>query len=222
MYERGDVTDLGAADLALEQWVTEVRQATGPSNRLVGARGLREAAQRRAASRPKGPALALVRDLTGPAPEELSVRLYRPTFEPRPLVVFLHGGGFVMGDLDSHDRTCRRLAQLADVAVLAVDYRRAPEYPAPAAVDDAVHAVDWAAEHLQKLGGATELGIALAGDSAGAALAVLAAVRPGLVRGAVGSRSAAASRSDREPAVRPVARVAANRCGHRRARPVAR
>jgi acetyl esterase/lipase len=59
-------------------------------------------------------------------------------------VIYLHGGGFVVGDLDSHDGICRRLARTADVAVLAVAYRLAPEYPAPAAVDDAVSAFIWA------------------------------------------------------------------------------
>jgi acetyl esterase/lipase len=58
--------------------------------------------------------------------------LYRAATEPRPLVLYLHGGGFVLGDLESHDSICRRLALIADVAVLAVDYRRAPEHPGPA------------------------------------------------------------------------------------------
>ena len=61
------------------------------------------------------------------------VRLYRPTFEPCPLVVFLHGGMWTIGDLDSHDRACRRLSASAQVAVLAVDFRQAPEHPWPAA-----------------------------------------------------------------------------------------
>jgi acetyl esterase len=92
-------------------------------------------------------------------------------------VLYLHGGGFVMGDLESHDGPCRRLAQIADVTVLAVDYRLAPEHPGPAAVDDSVGTFVWAGQHLPELGGDPEAGVALAGDSAGGALAVLAAVR---------------------------------------------
>lgn len=177
MHERDDLTDLGVADLGLAQWIAEVRQTDSPSSHSLGAARLREASNARAASRPKGPELARVRDMTVPGPEALPVRLYRPALEPRPLVVFLHGGGFVVGDLESHDRICRRLAQVADVAVLAVDYRRAPEHPAPAAVEDAVQVVDWAAEYLSDLGGDIEKGIALAGDSSGGAVAVLAAVQ---------------------------------------------
>jgi acetyl esterase len=105
------------------------------------------------------------------------VRLYRPVLELRPLVLFLHGGGFVFGDLNTHDGICRRLSLKADVAVLAVDYRRAPEYPGPTAVQDAVAAVTWASEHLPELGGSTEYDIGLAGDSAGGAIALLAAAQ---------------------------------------------
>jgi acetyl esterase len=83
----------------------------------------------------------------------------------------------VIGDLESHDAICRRLAHFGDVAVLAVDYRRAPEHPAPAAVDDAVQAFGWARFRPDELGGVAAAGIGLAGDSAGGALAVLAAVR---------------------------------------------
>jgi acetyl esterase len=82
-------------------------------------------------SQAAGPALPVVRDLSvadGSLPG-LPLRLYRAATEPRPLVLYLHGGGFVIGDLDSHDSICRRLALIADVAVLAVDYRRAPEHP---------------------------------------------------------------------------------------------
>ncbi len=82
-----------------------------------------------------------------------------------------------MGDLESHDSTCRRLARTADVVVLAVDYRLAPEHPGPAAVEDAVSAYDWVAKHLADLGGDLAAGVALAGDSSGGAVALLAAVR---------------------------------------------
>jgi acetyl esterase len=115
----------------------------------------------------------LVNDLSTPA--GLLLRLYRPVLRLRPLALYLHGGGFVLGDLESHDSICRRLAQIADVAVLAVDYRRAPEHRGPAAVDDAVSAFAWALSCPHELGADPEAGIGLAGDSAGGALALLAA-----------------------------------------------
>lgn len=163
-----------AADDGLARWVAQLRQADGPSCREAGAEQLRQASRARAASRPRGPELPLVEDLTA---GDLRMRLYRPALRPRPLTLYLHGGGFVFGDLESHDAICRRLAQTADIAVLAVDYRRAPEHPGPAAVDDAVRACEWALRHRVRLGGDAAAGIALAGDSAGGALAVLAAAR---------------------------------------------
>lgn len=164
----------GAADEALAEWVTAVRREAGPSCEELGVQSLRRSAQARAAARPAGPDLALVQDL--PIDDVLGGRLYRSSPDPRPLVLFTHGGGFVLGDLDSHDRLCRRLASVCGVSVLAVDYRRAPEFPAPAAVDDAVLAFNWAVRHLGELGGDPDLGVALAGDSSGAAIAALAAI----------------------------------------------
>jgi len=90
----------------------------------------------------------------------------------RPLVVFFHGGGWVVGDLDTHDQPCRLLARTADVHVLSVDYRLAPEHPYPAAVDDAVAAFAWAARHAEELG-ADPTRLAVAGDSAGGNLAAV-------------------------------------------------
>jgi acetyl esterase len=101
-------------------------------------------------------------------------RLYRPAGDgPWPTLVFLHGGGFVIGDLDTHDQTCRRICSGADTVVLAIDYRLAPESPYPAAVEDSLAAVRWAADHQAELGGG-EL-IAVGGDSAGGNLAAIAA-----------------------------------------------
>ncbi len=101
-------------------------------------------------------------------------RVYRPEGAgPWPTLVFLHGGGFVIGDLDTHDQTCRRICSGADTVVLAVDYRLAPEAAYPAAVDDALAAVRWAADHLSELGGRDLL--AVGGDSAGGNLAAVAA-----------------------------------------------
>ncbi len=102
---------------------------------------------------------------------DIPVRIYRPTAQqPAPLVVFYHGGGFVLGDLNSHDMMCRRIAQSSGAIVLAVDYRLAPEHPYPAAVEDAYDALCWAAEHGAAIGADTSR-IAVAGDSAGGNLA---------------------------------------------------
>ena len=166
---------MGMADESLARWVADVRRAHGPPCRVVGAERLREAARQRATARSPGPELPVVRDLrTGGG---LRLRLYRPSLEPRPLVLYLHGGGFVMHDLDTFDGLCRQLARTADAAVLAVDFRRPPEHPGPAAVDDAVSAFTWAQPRLGELGGDPAAGIGLAGDSSGGAIAVLAAVR---------------------------------------------
>ena len=114
-----------------------------------------------------------VEELTVPGADgERPARLYRPvTRGPLPTVVYLHGGGFVIGDLDTHDQTCRRLCVDVDAAVLAVDYRLAPEHPFPAGVEDAIAATRWAAG--QKLGGDARL--AIAGDSAGGNFAAVVA-----------------------------------------------
>ena len=172
--EHGDLALSGVADAGLAGWLTDVRRAGPAANRVLGVHRLRAAARQRDESRPPGPHLPMVRNLVI---GDLPARLYRPAPAPRPLVIYLHGGGFVLGSLTSHDATCRQLARSADVAVLALDYRLAPEHPGPAAVDDATVAFASATAHLAMLGGDPEYGVGLAGDSSGGALAVLAAVR---------------------------------------------
>ncbi|WP_042883099.1 alpha/beta hydrolase [Cupriavidus necator] len=104
----------------------------------------------------------------------LPARLYRPDDGTSlPLVVYFHGGGFVVCGLDSHDNICRGLARRSGALVLSVDYRLAPEACFPAAADDAVAAVRWAAAHAAQLG-ADPARIAVAGDSAGGNLAAVA------------------------------------------------
>ncbi len=122
-----------------------------------------------------GDAVAAQQDLTidgasGPLP----ARLYRPDDSAvLPLVVYFHGGGFVVCGLDSHDNICRTLARRSGALVLSVDYRLAPEARFPAAAEDAVAAVRWAAAHAAQLG-ADPARIAVAGDSAGGNLAAVA------------------------------------------------
>ncbi|MGB6104327.1 MAG: alpha/beta hydrolase [Pusillimonas sp.] len=132
----------------------------------------------RAQLQPDPPALASVEDGVIHGPEaRIAFRVYRAeiTSTPAPAIVFFHGGGFVLGDLDSHDIVCRQLCQESACVVIAIDYRRAPEHQFPAAVDDAIDAVGWVREHAAELG--IDGGrIALAGDSAGANLATVVAI----------------------------------------------
>jgi acetyl esterase len=111
-------------------------------------------------------------------------RLYVPTEAPSagPMLVFFHGGGWVYGDLDSHDPVCRFLAERSGVRVLSVDYRLAPEHPFPAAYDDTLAAYRWVVEHPEPFG-ADPARLAVGGDSAGGTLAAtvaVAAARDGL------------------------------------------
>ncbi|WP_328528760.1 alpha/beta hydrolase [Nocardioides sp. NBC_00368] len=110
----------------------------------------------------------------------LKARLYVPegVSGNAPLLVFLHGGGFIFGDLDSHDAPCRLLASESGVKVLSVDYRLAPESPFPAAYDDSVAAFRWVVEHAAELG-ADPARIGVGGDSAGGNLAAGVALAVG-------------------------------------------
>ncbi len=119
--------------------------------------------------------LASVTDRTIPGPDgEIPVRIYRPSAGTLPVVVFFHGGGWVIGDLESHDHCCRTISSKAGCVVVAVDYRLAPEAKFPAAVDDAWAATEWVVANASELDvDATKL--AVAGDSAGGNLAAVVA-----------------------------------------------
>lgn len=127
---------------------------------------------------PQAPPLADVRDDTVPGPGgPIPVRIYRPRGVPRPApaLVYFHGGGFVVGSLDSHDPVCRFLADESRCVVLAVDYRMAPEHRFPAAPDDALAAFRHIAAHAGALG-LDPARIAIGGDSAGGNLSVVTAL----------------------------------------------
>lgn len=118
------------------------------------------------------------RDIPGPA-GPLGIRIYWPptaSADQTPVVVFFHGGGFVVGDLDTHDGTCRQHCVGTDAIVVSVDYRLAPEHPYPAAVEDSWAATLWVAEHAAEIG-ADPARIAVAGDSAGGNIAAVTAQR---------------------------------------------
>jgi len=106
------------------------------------------------------------------------LRLYRPcdrTEQRLPLLVFLHGGGWIQGDLETHDAPCRILAEVSGCSVLAVGYRLAPEHPFPAALDDCMTAYAWACSEADRLG-LDGTRIAIGGESAGANLAAAASL----------------------------------------------
>ncbi|HRH89347.1 MAG TPA: alpha/beta hydrolase [Rubrivivax sp.] len=137
--------------------------------------------ERRTLTQPEPPAIAETRELQAGGPQgAIPLRLYQPQPAAQrgsapPVLVYFHGGGWVIGDLDTHDTLCRELAIGAGCAVLAVDYRMGPEHRFPAAVDDCIAATRWVRDHAAQLGiDASRL--AVGGDSAGGNLAAVVAI----------------------------------------------
>jgi acetyl esterase len=122
---------------------------------------------------PEPPALASVVDtkVPGPGGTVIAIRVYRPTDDPElPVCVYFHGGGWVIGSIESHDASCRELAARSGCAVVSVEYRLSPETPFPGPLDDCVAATEWVAANGAEIGvdGAR---LVVAGDSAGGNLA---------------------------------------------------
>jgi len=116
------------------------------------------------------------RNLPGPH-GDIPVRIFAPSTEPGlPILVYFHGGGWVLGDLDTHDGTCRTLAKLIDGIVISVDYRLAPEHKFPVPFDDCYAAASWAVENAASIGGDPRR-VAVGGDSAGGNLAAAVALK---------------------------------------------
>jgi acetyl esterase len=137
--------------------------------------------ERRTVTQPEPPPIAEVRDLSAAGPHgAVALRLYhsQPAAQRKsvpPVLVYFHGGGWVIGDLDTHDTLCRELAIASGCAVVAVDYRMGPEHRFPVAVDDCIAATRWVRDHAVELGvDATRM--AVGGDSAGGNLATVVAI----------------------------------------------
>lgn len=163
------------ADPAFAELLAEPRNALRPPPANVAIADVRRAAARFLMAAP-GPSIYAVEALAADGPlGEIPMRLYRPSVNPDlPVIMFFHGGGFVFGDLDTHDALCRSLANGAGAAVVAVDYARAPEARFPAPLEDCHAALAWLAGHASSMGlDAARIG--LCGDSAGANLAVATA-----------------------------------------------
>ena len=137
--------------------------------------------QARLVSNPEPPELKSVKPLAIPAPHgSIPARIYTPNVLRQanglaPCLVFFHGGGWVIGDLDTHDVACRKLAEEGQLIVISVDYRRAPEHKFPAAVDDAIAATAWIAAHAKELG-IDAARLSIGGDSAGGNLAAVVTI----------------------------------------------
>lgn len=161
------------------QFLTYLNNLPGPKMHEVGAPAARQlfVAMKDVTDPPVGE-LAVIKDLGIPGPAgDIPARLFdaRASREPGPVVVFFHGGGFTIGDLDTHASFCAEIARTLDLPVVAVDYRLGPEHPWPAAPDDAEAAARWVAGSPAELGRAVT-GLVLCGDSAGGNLAIVVAL----------------------------------------------
>ncbi|MGE8614688.1 MAG: alpha/beta hydrolase [Achromobacter veterisilvae] len=170
--------------VALDPWLSElVRLAEAqPAPHTLPPQTARElVAARYGAAAEAVAAAARVRqvlDVSIPGPAgDLPARIYLPeTPAPCPVTLYFHGGGFVLMGLQTHDGICRRLCELSGSGIVSVDYRLAPEHPFPAALDDAMAALQWAAREAAAFG-ADPARLAVAGDSAGGNLATVTALR---------------------------------------------
>jgi acetyl esterase/lipase len=138
----------------------------------------REMMQRMTGFRPGGEDVKHVENRTVPGPHgEIPVRIYTPEGSgPLPILVYFHGGGWVIGDLETHDASCRAMTNLTGAIIVSVDYRLAPEHKFPIPLEDCYTAACWAVEHAASLGG-DPARVAIGGDSAGGNLTACVALK---------------------------------------------
>ena len=155
-------------------------QGVPPAHTLTAPQARQAYLKRRSLSQPDAPSVAATHDhVLKHKGVDIAVREYRPlgsqAHDRLPALLYFHGGGWVVGDLESHEAHAIRLANRAGVVVMNVEYRLAPEHPFPAAADDTETALQWASTHLDELGG-KDKPLAVGGDSAGGNLAAVAAL----------------------------------------------
>lgn len=173
-----------ALDQATLDFLTASAAAAGPDARpmwQMTPEEARAASEGMTAMFGEGPDMLESRDLTltGWDGGTFDVRIHRPTEEPSAVIVYLHGGGWVVSNIDSFDTLGRQLAEKSGATVVLVNYRKAPEAPFPAAAEDAWTGLTWTAEHLAEIA-APDASVYVAGDSAGGNLAAVVAQRAAL------------------------------------------
>ena len=161
-------------DIATTALLAQFAQADGPPMYELSPDEARMIGEGMASAYPDGPEMAETRDIEIPASDgaKIRARIHRPVDKPKGVMVFYHGGGWVLSNIDQYDCVGRQLAERTACTVLLVDYRKAPEHRYPTAANDAWDALNWAAANLKTLGGA-DLPIMVGGDSAGGNLAAI-------------------------------------------------
>lgn len=164
-------------DAEVQKWLQQQAAAGAPAWETLSAEEARRQMQASIATLGPMEPVARVADLTVEGPlGEIPLRVYDPLGSGAlPVIVFFHGGGWVVGGIDSHEGYCRQLAVSAQMTVVSVDYRLAPEHRYPAAAEDAYAATKWIAEHGDAVGADTSR-LVVAGDSAGGNLAAVVAL----------------------------------------------
>ena len=160
-------------DPTVAEMLQQIAQVGGPTLAEMSPFEARELYRVARADSPK-PDVASIQDAEA---GDIPVRIYKVSDQGKqPVVVFFHGGGWVIGDLETHDSTCRQLALGADCTVVSVDYRLAPEHPFPAAIDDCYEATQWVANNADSLGIDVNK-LAVAGESAGGNLSACVCIK---------------------------------------------
>ncbi|MGN6403629.1 alpha/beta hydrolase [Sinomonas sp.] len=163
-------------DAASQRMLEAMRATNAPPLHQIPLAEARARALRNLPALADGPTMSHEEDVLIDSAAPVVVRVFKPAPTTRGVILVFHGGGWVLGNVSAVTPMSRHLAQLAEMTVVAVEYRKAPEHRYPAAVDDAVRAVDWAVAHRDRLTGCPGAPVAVLGESAGGNLAAAAAL----------------------------------------------